>query len=165
MKKAVLGTFHQGNLKYGTTAGIQCRSNAFVAICFSVVKRVSIWKSFDLDYILDQGDKLMKLLEARGALCIDQLPLSVDIEGFNTRSKKLMLYSDLFNSVDLFLHHKCLSSDEIGNGAIFTCAGTIIVLIGNTNSLFVFDSHNQDSKGCLSQTVNQFVWNFARWKS
>ena len=75
MKKAVLGTFHQDNLKYGTTAGIQCTSNAFVAICFSVVKRVSIWKSFDLDYILDLGDKLMKLLEETGALCIDQLPL------------------------------------------------------------------------------------------
>ena len=72
MKKAVLGTFHQGNSKYGTTAGIQCTSNAFIAICFSVVKRVSIWKSFD--YILDESDKLMKLLEARGALCIEQLP-------------------------------------------------------------------------------------------
>ena len=92
MKKAVLGTFHQGNPKYGTTAGIQCTSNAFIAICFSVVKRVSNWKSFDLDYILDQGDKLMKLLEARGALCIDQLPLSVDIEDFNIRAQKLMLY-------------------------------------------------------------------------
>ena len=44
----------------------------------------------------------MKLLDTRGALCIDQLPLSVDIEGFNIRAQKLMLYSDLFNSVDLF---------------------------------------------------------------
>ena len=79
----MLGTFHQDNPKYGTTAEIQCTSNAFIAICFSIVKRVSIWKSFDLNYILYQGDKLMKLLEARGALCIDQLLLSVDIEGFN----------------------------------------------------------------------------------
>ena len=42
----------------------------------------------------------MKLLEARGALFIHQLPLSVGIEGFNIRSQKLMLYSDSFNSVD-----------------------------------------------------------------
>ena len=148
VKKAVLGTFDQGNPKYGTTAGIQCTSNAFIASCFSVVKRVSIWKSFDLDYILDQGDKLMKLLEARGNLCIDQLPLSVDIERFKIRAQKLMLYSDLFNSVDLFFHYKCLSSDEIGNGAIFTCAGTSIALIWNKNSAFVFDCHSRDSKGC-----------------
>ena len=148
MKKAVLVNFHQGISKSGTTAGIQCTSNAFIAICFSVVKRVSIWKSFNLDYLLDQGDKLMKLLEARGALCIDQLPLSVDIEGFNVRAQKLILYRNLFNSVDLFFHHKCLSSDEIGNGAIFTRAGTSIALIWNTNSVFVFDSHGRDKKGC-----------------
>ena len=47
VKKAVLGTFHQGNPKYETTVGIQCTSNAFIAICFSIVKRVSIWKCFD----------------------------------------------------------------------------------------------------------------------
>ena len=144
----MLVTFHQRNPKSGTTAGIQCTSNAFIAICFSVVKRVSVWKSFDLDYILDEGDKLMKLLEASGALCIDQLPLSLDIEGFNIRAQKLMLYNDLFNSVDLFFHHKCLSSNEIGNGAIFTRAGTSIALIWNTNSVLVFDSHSRDSKGC-----------------
>ena len=51
MKKTVLGTFHLGNPKYGTTAGIQRTSNVFIASCFSVVKRISIWKSFDLDYI------------------------------------------------------------------------------------------------------------------
>ena len=71
VKKPVLGNFHQGNPKYRTTAGIQFTSIGYIAICFSVVKRVPVWKSFDLEYILDQSDKLMKLLEARGALCID----------------------------------------------------------------------------------------------
>ena len=32
----------------------------FIANSFSEVKRISIWKSFDLYHILDQGDKLMK---------------------------------------------------------------------------------------------------------
>ena len=50
----------------------------------------------------------MKLLEAKEAICIDQLPLSVDVEGFNISAQKLMLCSYLFNSVDLFFHHKCL---------------------------------------------------------
>ena len=90
----------------------------------------------------------MKFLEARGALSICQLPLSVDIEDFYIRAQKLMLYSNLFNSVDLFFHHKCLSSDEIGNDAIFTCSGTSTALIWNTNSIFVFDSPSRDSKGC-----------------
>ena len=76
----------------------------------------------------------MKLLEARGALCIDQLPLSVDIEGFNVRAEKLMLDRDLFNSVGLFFIHKYLSLDKISNGAIFKCTGTSIALTWNTKS-------------------------------
>lgn len=36
---------------FDKTAGIQYRSNAFLAICFSAVKNVSVWKPFDLDYI------------------------------------------------------------------------------------------------------------------
>ena len=64
------------------------------------------------------------------------------------RAQKLMLYNDFFNSGGLFFHHKCLPSDEIGNGAIFRCAGTSIALIWNTNSVFVFDSHNRHNKCC-----------------
>ena len=64
------------------------------------------------------------------------------------RAQKLMLYNDFFNSGDLFFHHKCLPSDEIGNGAIFRCAGTSIAFIWNTNSVFVFDSHNRHNKCC-----------------
>ena len=53
IKKAVLGFNHHVNLKYSKTACIQCTSNAFIAVCFSAVKNVSIWKSWDLDFILD----------------------------------------------------------------------------------------------------------------
>ena len=106
----------------------------------------------------------MKLLDAREAFCIDQLLLSVDIEGFNISAQKLMLCSDLFNSVDLFFHLKCLPSDGTGNGAIFTSAVTSIVLIWNTKSVFVFESHTRDNKVVIFQTVNQFVSYFDRWK-
>ena len=39
IQKVVLGNFHQGNLKFGNTAGVQCACNALFAICFSVVKK------------------------------------------------------------------------------------------------------------------------------
>ena len=73
IKNAVLGSYHQGNLKYGETAGIQCTSNTFIAVCFSAVKNVSILKSWDLDFILDQGDILMKSLSLYHALALDEL--------------------------------------------------------------------------------------------
>ena len=59
MRKAVLGSYHHGNLKYDETAGIQCTSNALIAVCFSVVKNVSVWKPCDLDFIFAKGDIFM----------------------------------------------------------------------------------------------------------
>ena len=37
IKKAVQGTFHQGNTRFGETAGIQCTSNSYFAIIFSEI--------------------------------------------------------------------------------------------------------------------------------
>ena len=111
IKKAVLGSFHEGNQMFGETAGIQCTSNAFLAICFSAVKNVSVWKPFDLDYILYHGDNLMKSLEAFQPLAVDELPLSVNIEGCCIKVRKLMLYNDVFHDIDLFLYHKQMTSE------------------------------------------------------
>ena len=38
IKQGVLGSHHQGVLKYGEAAGIQCTNNAFIAFCFSAAK-------------------------------------------------------------------------------------------------------------------------------
>ena len=46
----------------------QSTSNAFYTICFSVLKNVSIWAYFDLDYIIGQGDNLMKCSGVRKPL-------------------------------------------------------------------------------------------------
>ena len=81
IKKAVFGSYNQENLKYGETAGIQFILNAFTAVCFSAVKNVSIWKPWNLDFILDQGDILMKSLSLYHALAIDELLLYLKIEG------------------------------------------------------------------------------------
>ena len=45
IKKAVLGSYHHGNLKYDETASIQCTSNALIAVCFSAVKNVSSFEA------------------------------------------------------------------------------------------------------------------------
>ena len=55
--------------------------------------------------------------------------------------------SALKENIDLFLHHKRLTPDEIGNGAIFTCAGFSFALIWTKRSIFVFDSHSRNNQG------------------
>ena len=95
IQKVVLGSFHQGHLKFGSTAGIQCSCNALYAICFSVIKSVSIWKSHDLDYILDNGNKIFKLAGIPRALFMHELPHNILIENNNIYIKMLTSYFGL----------------------------------------------------------------------
>ena len=58
--KIVKASFHQGNLMFGETAGIQCACNALFAICYTKIKSMGCWKSCDLDFILIKGDEIYK---------------------------------------------------------------------------------------------------------
>ena len=78
--KTILGIFHQGDLKYGDTAGVQWMCNALFSLCWEKVKKVSLWKSFDLDYILDKGDEVYKSLNTRGFISVPDLPSAVVVE-------------------------------------------------------------------------------------
>ena len=60
IQRSVQGSFHQPHPKFGETSGIQCACNSLFAICWSSIKRVSIWKSWDLDYVLEYGNALFK---------------------------------------------------------------------------------------------------------
>ena len=51
--KIIQGSFHQCPLKFGITAGIQCVCNALFSLCWSTVKHVTAWKTWDMDYILE----------------------------------------------------------------------------------------------------------------
>ena len=89
----------------------------------------------------------MKSLSLYHALAVDELPLSLKIEGSNLEVRMGFRHSGIFNN-DLFAHQKdFLSSDDIGNGAIFTCAGLSFALIWHKTSAFVFDSHSRDRNG------------------
>ena len=52
IKDCVLGSFHQGDKRFGETAGTQCACMALTALCW----KVSIWRVSDVDCILESGD-------------------------------------------------------------------------------------------------------------
>ena len=63
--KKVQGTFNQGNVAlFGDTACKNCACNALFSVCYSVVTKVSISNSYDLDDVLIEGDKIYKLLSS-----------------------------------------------------------------------------------------------------
>ena len=74
------------------------------------------------------------------ALAVDELPLSSKIEGSDLEVRTAFHHSGIFNN-DLFAHQKdFLFSDDIGNGAIFTRAGSALHSCG-IKHLFLYLIH------------------------
>ena len=96
IKKTIQASHHQGHVRYGRSAGMQCASNAYLAIIFSTIKNINIWKPFDLDYILEQGDRVFKDVDVNLALAVDELPLIISIEDIHISTKMLACESNLF---------------------------------------------------------------------
>ena len=148
LKKTIQASYHQSNVRYGRSAGIQCTSNAYLAIIFSTVRNINTWKPFDLDYILEQGDRIFKDFDVNQALAVDEPPLNISIEDVHISTKMLVCESNLFvERNDSFANFRSYTESERGNGAIFTCAGFSIAIIWWNNSLFVSDSHRRNADG------------------
>ena len=58
----MLGSFHQGDKPFGETAEALCACMALTALCQSGIRKASIWRASDLDYILESGDRVYKNL-------------------------------------------------------------------------------------------------------
>lgn len=82
--------------------GMQCASNALYSICFSAIKKVLIWKSFDLDYIFEKGGELFKRLGKYRPLLMDELPSDVLMEGSIVEIEKLSCFYGLMEQNNIF---------------------------------------------------------------
>ena len=79
--KIVLATHHQGDLRYGATAGIQCSCMSLRSVCWNNFIPVTTCDGTDLDMILEKGDRLFKSLNQYRLLGVDDLPRTVNIYG------------------------------------------------------------------------------------
>ena len=152
IQKTVSGSFHQGHVKFGYSAGTQCSCNALYAICYSSVKKVSIWKYWDVDYILEHGDAVFKSVGILRSLSMNELPNNVQVENNTLKIEMLDNFVGLLGYNSVFANHVSLC--DIGNGLIFTTAGYCISLIWSKNSIVLFDSHSRDNDGCFTDAGN-----------
>ena len=53
---SVLGSYDQGDSRFGATAGVQCTCNSLFELYWSVICNVYQWQTFDLDHVLCKGD-------------------------------------------------------------------------------------------------------------
>ena len=99
----------------------------------------------------------MKSLSLYNALAVDEPPLSLKIEGSDLEVRMGFRHSGICNNNDLLAHQKdFISSDDIGNGAIFTCAGLSFALIWC--NLFIINYFEKNSANAIpSQYDVQFM--------
>ena len=136
--RSVLNDTYKGGVKFSGTAGFQCIYNSFSAICFSVIKIVSLWRSNDINFTADQSH--LSSLAVTKPFTKDDLRSFVVIKEHVVQTQ-MVLPSDIVN------HHKDLTSSEISDGVIFCFARYSLAFIWNKKSIFLFYIH-----GCIIES-------------
>ena len=149
--KVVQGSFHQGNERFGSTAGIQCACNSLYALCWSKVKKVFAWNISDLDHILTQGDLLYKSLGKNCLLAVDELPRSVNINDNNISLVFTRLETKIATLADGDPFLRSLFRGYSDNLCLLLIAGYTTAILQHNNLFYLFDSHSRDMNGlCIA---------------
>ena len=142
--KSIKGSFHQGNPRFGNTAGSQCMCNAFWAICYSKIKCVCYWAQWDLDIILQHGNDLYKELGyLHEHLSFIELPNQINVnKNIIDVLKSDTITAELSSNTASFLR----LPQEFNCGMLLTC-GYSTAFIYKGGSVYIFDSHSRDANG------------------
>ena len=79
--KSFQGSYNKGHKRCGPTAGIQCTCVSIFSLCWSVLRKVSIWQSHDLDNMVCTGDKICQDLGVSKYLNVDDFPVKIYLYG------------------------------------------------------------------------------------
>ena len=160
--KTVQGSFHQADPRFRETAGRQCACNALYSITWSVIRRIGLWNTSDLDFILFEGDKLYKNVGATSFLSADDLPQSVDVENNKITVEKLRFYqSDIMKyTTERFLTQSFNSEENNGDGFLLFIDGFTMSVIWNKAYFFLFDSHSRNIDGKISENGSSILLKF-----
>ena len=115
------------------------------AICWSSIKRVSVWKSWDLNYILEQGDAMFKNINILRPLSVEELPATVRTGDHVIKVEMLANINRLLGASNMFENHK----DK-----------DVLPGIGNGLSFYLFDprSRNKDGSFIASGSSTRFAF-------
>ena len=74
-QNVVQGSFHQGDrIRFGNTAGTQCTCCCLTSLTLTLVKTPGRWHSRDLDFIVENGDRIYKSLNKIGSIEVTEIP-------------------------------------------------------------------------------------------
>ena len=124
LTKIVRVTHHQGDLRYGVTAGIQCSCMSLMSVYWNTFIAVTTWDGTDLDV----EDRLFKSLNRYRLLGVDDLPRTVNIYSHSvTLNAYLISLREIIES--------CLNT---GSGALLMISGYIFGIIWGKHRVYLF---------------------------
>ena len=158
--KVVQGSFHQGNKKFGDTAGKQCTCCSLFSVAFTLIKSPGYWDSKDLDFILENGDYIYKSLNRSDYLMFSDLPIDIPL------SININIYQSIVQShvqvefkenkfgiinrgqhVPGLLLEKQVSSKLDLSRLLLLIKSVCVSIVWTKRNLFLFDSHSTNKKG------------------
>ena len=146
-EKVIQGSFHQGNPRFGRTAGVQCACNSLFALCWLQVKAVSRWNKSDLNHVLTEVDLLYKSLNVDDGLTADDLPRSIVMCNTDFPVDFLELKTEIahLRNGEPFLRKSVPNTSDEFMSFLFM-GGFTTALKKHHNHFYLFDSHSRDSR-------------------
>ena len=162
---SVLGSYHQGDSRFGATAGVQCACNSLFALCWSVIRNVCQCNTFNLDYVLSEGDSNYKQLNTLSLLAADELPNVVQtadsrmfsVEYLSLENDKVNAHSQEFPFLRALLN-ECV--DKCVRFLMFV-SGFTIAVIPYLDSYYPVNSHSRNGQGSMMPQGKSVLLKFA----
>ena len=147
----MLGSFHQGDTRFGATVGVQCTSNSLLALRWSKIRDCIIWRKDDLDHVLNEGDQLYKSLNTTYLLLVDDLSRTLKLFNMDISIKFLHLETRDVALADGLPFSRCCVPHNICDGFLSFVGGNSTAIVPKENKFYLFDSHSCDGRGfCVS---------------
>ena len=163
-KSCVQGSFSQNDPRFGDSAGMQCACNTLASLCWSVNRKVNIWKTLDLDFVLTKGNEIFEFVNLKRSLYFDELPKDFQYAGIEFKIEFSRVDNGFFreetNSFDVFFDNNSFFSDNIGGALLFFQGYTVSLLKDNKRNIYVFDSHGRDNCGQPSPSGKSILMSF-----
>ena len=149
--KVVQATHHQGNVKYGTSRGIQYSYMPLMSINWTLFRSPGLWDKFDFDWVLGKGDQLFKFMGKFRYLGMEDLPQEFLVEnspitGFLENKTGEITAGAYLTSISKIVN----GVQQIGASALVIVNEYILGLIWGNDSLYLFDSLSKGENGNLS---------------
>ena len=122
-------------------------------MCWSVVGKVSIWKSYDLDNILIKGDKIYKFLNKDGFLNVNELPRRIKSYycNININIELQNLHEGVASQGQYFIKHTIIISDAYRQGYLILVVISSFDKNGDLSSSFLLDSNSRNDFGITTR--------------